>query len=480
MFSQKRGSSPIPFVIFLLLWLVSCYFAYTYNEQKEKAQRRLVRKKISALKLGQTVPGLKRERVQLDLEIRQIKKVLGYLPDGRQLDTITVDNVIRSATVKLNSYHDNALPRGSDDEVTIFAEGKKKVSLRINGESVQVPIFGLRHQDKLLGVRYALNLESVLTVLRLVSARLGLHRQQVQHEIAQLENRLVTIEARSSKKQALVSADIRKNERTLVQHTSDRTQIKANFAAQISSAKSERSVLAQQIQKIDKRIQRTHQTGEKEVQTLENLIRQANRIKRRRLLMNKKLKRRRKRYATREALLASTVDSDKPDGEIVSASAKHAWINLGRRDKVQPGMLFFVYTPTVGDFWAYRAKIQVLRVQAGIAKCRMIEVKDQFEPVTAGDKIFNKVYRTPREVTLRSERQRVAFIGRFPRSRKRLPFIKNMLRRLDARIDERLTHFTTLVIVESGFENDPAFIKATRELNIEVLTLAQLREFIAY
>ena len=39
---------------------------------------------------------------------------------------------------------------------------------------------------------------------------------------------------------------------------------------------------------------------------------------------------------------------------------------------------------------------------------------------------------------------------------------------------------TTLVIVESGFENDPAFIKATRELNIEVLTLAQLREFIAY
>jgi hypothetical protein len=55
-----------------------------------------------------------------------------------------------------------------------------------------------------------------------------------------------------------------------------------------------------------------------------------------------------------------------------------------------------------------------------------------------------------------------------------------MLKRLGAQIDGKLTHWTNLVIVENGYEEDPDFIKATRDLNIEVLTIDQLREFIAY
>ena len=482
MHTPLRGASPIPFVVFLLLWLVSCYVAHRCSAGRERSRERLARKKISALQPGQTVPGLETEQARLRLQIRRVKTVLGYAPEGRPAGSVPVDSVLASARATLNRYHDDAIPRGPDGPVTISAGGAEKVvEIMIDGASVSLPIIGQRH-DLLTTAPRVLNLERVVSVLRRLTQILHLHREQLRRQILVLQTRQRSIEAGSRARQMLVEVAIRRNEQALARHAEEAAEIKARLVAQLATARDERRELDRVIQSVDRKIQRVKQAGATEIQTLQNLIKQANKIRTAGIARGSRPAHRRptRRYRTREALLAGTVLTDPPDGEVIASSADAVWIDLGRRDRVVPGMMFFVYSHAAGDDWAYRAKIQVLRVQESIARCRMIHVKDRFAPATAGDKLFNKPYRTPREITLRNEPQRVAFIGRFPRSGAKLPLIKNMLRRLGVRIDERLTHWTTLVVVEEDYERAPDFIRATQDLNIEVLTVAQLREFLAY
>ncbi len=482
---SRRGASPIPFVIFMVFWLVSCYYAYDYNQRFEKSRQLNLRKKIDMLKVGENIPGLKDTREGLDREIRKLKMTLGYMPDGKQPDSVSVENVVKSATVKLNKYLDDAIPKSKDGGVYITRQSAsdRDVKLMINGEYIQVPVYGqLLQPGKLSEVQYALNLEGVVRVLRLLSAKLTTYKDLLKTGIESEKGKLDSIKNRSQEQAGLLEQQIRATTSLAATHQSETEKVRSRFSSQIKDAKGERSLLEQKIQDTDKQITREKQVGNREVQSLQNQIVEANKKKGnlRRKLGAKKLRRQALRYATRQELVMSTVETDRPDGEIVLSDAQGVWINLGSQDKIRPGLIFFVFSPAAGDFWTYRAKVQVLRVQKEISQVRMIHVEDKFAPVSRGDKIFNKVYRTPNEITLRNDRTRVAFVGKFQRFEKRLPFIKSMLKRLGAQIDGKLTHWTNLVIVENGYEEDPDFIKATRDLNIEVLTIDQLREFIAY
>jgi len=203
---RRRGASPIPFVLFLLFWLVSCYFAYKYNQQLEKAEKLLKKKMISKLKLGETIPGLKKKKEEYDSEIRKLKKVLGYMPGDQLPDAVSVDNVVNSAMEKLDEYYEGAIPRGSKSSVYISKQkGGKKTEIMVNGEFVQVPIMGQKLKaDKLADVQFVLNLESVVSVLRSLADRLAIYRESVKNNISQLENRLASIKSGTSQRPALL------------------------------------------------------------------------------------------------------------------------------------------------------------------------------------------------------------------------------------------------------------------------------------
>jgi hypothetical protein len=94
--------------------------------------------------------------------------------------------------------------------------------------------------------------------------------------------------------------------------------------------------------------------------------------------------------------------ADQPDGSVLTANAKvaKAWIDLGRTDRLAPGLQFEVLDKTTG---AVKGRLQVSSIEENRAECEVVSVSDRFNPVGTGDLVRNAVFdrtRTPVAVLL--------------------------------------------------------------------------------
>jgi len=466
---QRQRVAMIASLVFALLWLVSALLTSHFKRAYERQQALLDRKKIEALPLHETVPGLKTRALRLRTEIERLKRLLGY---GGETDAVLV-----RAVQLLNGYHDDALADGMQGKRFMCQRGEYVVRMRVAGRWIAVPIIGQRIEpDKLIDVPYLLNLENIVYVLRLLIDRMTLRHSELQKEIALLEKRLEGIHQGHGAKEAVLRKEIAKLERRQDDLQRTRRSITNRLGGQIRTTRQAHARLIGQQRLIDRKIASARALGEKQSEQLRNKIIQLHKS-RDNFRRVHGLRRRDRKYRNRYELISSAIEDDRPDGAIVSIDKRGAWINLGRKQGVKPGLIFFACSAARGDFWSHRATLRVIRSEANSSLCRVVEIKQAQLPPAKGDRLFNKVFRVadnPRGPV------RVVFIGKFPTSGAKLGQLKQLLTRIGATVEPRLTHRTTLVIVEADYLFDPAFLKATQDLNIEVLTTAQLREFISY
>ncbi|MCP3919824.1 MAG: hypothetical protein GY711_30175 [bacterium] len=99
------------------------------------------------------------------------------------------------------------------------------------------------------------------------------------------------------------------------------------------------------------------------------------------------------RFANLTKQLEFMKEREKPDGAILSVSKQLglSWINRGSGDRITRGMRFLV---TSGNPAAPREKgeIEVVNVKAAMSEVRVTMLRDQFDPIVAGDLISNPLY----------------------------------------------------------------------------------------
>ncbi|MFT7485153.1 MAG: putative nucleic acid-binding Zn-ribbon protein [Candidatus Paceibacteria bacterium] len=86
-------------------------------------------------------------------------------------------------------------------------------------------------------------------------------------------------------------------------------------------------------------------------------------------------------------------EPERPDGKILDVSEKLglAYIDLGKSNRLYGGMRFAIVDGRTGD-GTIKAYCEVLNVMAGMSEVKITNVRDAFDPPTAGDIIFNPIY----------------------------------------------------------------------------------------
>jgi hypothetical protein len=86
-------------------------------------------------------------------------------------------------------------------------------------------------------------------------------------------------------------------------------------------------------------------------------------------------------------------EPERPDGKILSVSEGLglAWINLGKSNRLYGGMRFHIVDGRAGDD-TVKAWCEVLTVEDSMSEVKLYNVRDNFDPPTAGDIVYNPVY----------------------------------------------------------------------------------------
>ncbi len=99
------------------------------------------------------------------------------------------------------------------------------------------------------------------------------------------------------------------------------------------------------------------------------------------------------RLETMTRRLAWSREPERADGQILDVSEKLglAYINLGKSNRLYGGMRFSIVDGRTGDN-TVKAYCEVLNVMDGMSEVKIVDVRDPFDPPTAGDVIFNPLY----------------------------------------------------------------------------------------
>jgi len=105
--------------------------------------------------------------------------------------------------------------------------------------------------------------------------------------------------------------------------------------------------------------------------------------------------------------LAFLKEPEAADGEIlaVSENLDLAWINIGRKNRLQRGTRFRIVDGTPGD-GRLKAWCTVTRVEEKMAEVLLSDQVDAYDPAVAGDIIYNPVYDS-------KNKRNAALVGRF-------------------------------------------------------------------
>ncbi|PIE25461.1 MAG: hypothetical protein CSA62_01150 [Planctomycetota bacterium] len=189
--------------------------------------------------------------------------------------------------------------------------------------------------------------------------------------------------------------------------------------------------------------------------------------------------------ALRDARLLAAQDKlrlipspEKPDGQILASSprTKLAWINRGSRQMVKRGLTFRVLEVTEKGH-KFKANAKVVRVEDDRSEVRILNLKDELNPVVQGDVIANDLYspNLPRNIML---------IGRFvtPLTKDE---IKAKLESMGNVVHDKFSPSVDLVVVgREAVGEDAVKIKDMKDyqqaqkLSVEIVPLHRIRDFL--
>jgi len=146
-----------------------------------------------------------------------------------------------------------------------------------------------------------------------------------------------------------------------------------------------------------------------------------------------------------------------PDGQVLKADMRSGlcWVDLGKRDRILPGMIFEIFRQGKGGQRVFKGRIEIRRVMEDISECSILEVNDPKEdPLVKGDYLLSPLY------DKRRGKMRVVFIGDF-----KSPFytryqLTKKLRELNIVVERKVTPYTDYVILGANPENVEDYKKA--------------------
>ncbi len=164
-----------------------------------------------------------------------------------------------------------------------------------------------------------------------------------------------------------------------------------------------------------------------------------------------------------------TIDDIEPDGRIVDVEgrSKIAWVDLGRRDNLRPGLVFKVFQ-YVGGKKVWKGSIEISRVDDKLSQVSIIEERNSLNPIAANDQIASPYYD-------RNDAPVFVFAG--DSSRINLPIIRRKLESLGARVDADVSVETDFLVALDNYEGTTEFL-AARELSVTVMRERDLLSYL--
>lgn len=182
--------------------------------------------------------------------------------------------------------------------------------------------------------------------------------------------------------------------------------------------------------------------------------------------------------------LAFQVEPEAPDGEILAVSTELGlgWISLGAKNRLARGTRFHIVSGETGSSHI-KAFARVTRVEANQAEVQFEDVADIFDPVVAGDIVFNPLYDPT------GDRQAVLagrFSGQFNQGN-----LEVLLHGMGISVQDKLDFSTDYLIVGSDLfvdeegttlddplsPTDLPVYKDAKANGVQIISLTQLRSY---
>jgi myosin heavy subunit len=196
-----------------------------------------------------------------------------------------------------------------------------------------------------------------------------------QTRIADLESEVAQLRADLNASQSEGDTTISEKEATIASLESTAADERTSANESLVAAERQRDALRDQYRELDERLAQTIAEKDAEIQQIRS---GSSYLKQRNDILSDRLN-----GVTRRAEMA--------DGSVLTANAKlaKAWIDLGRRDRVNRGLQFEVLDKTSGDV---KARLQITAIEDRRSECEILMVSDRYNPVGQGDIIRNAVF----------------------------------------------------------------------------------------
>ena len=168
-------------------------------------------------------------------------------------------------------------------------------------------------------------------------------------------------------------------------------------------------------------------------------------------------------------------DAD-PDGQLyqVSTDVGKVWVNLGRKNHLQKGLVFNVFQPIKGGKKQLKGRVEVSKVHESYAECTIVDQVDADRlPFTAGDLVTSPFYDTKEPPVF------VLAGDGLVNGDVTLDFVKAKLESYGVEVVTDVDIHTTYLVALKDFEQAPEYGEA-KKLGIPILRESDLLEFIGY
>lgn len=301
---------------------------------------------------------------------------------------------------------------------------------------------------------------SVKTLQEVLPKMVNLIASQ-KNRISELETAVAAAEAaRDKARQARQAVEQKLNE-TIAQLRAEKADIESNLRSQIKTKDDANATLRSSVRKKNEELAKAKETWAQERAKLKQEAEQ--------------LRIRNERARDKLALIGNP---DKIDGKVISTSVElnRAFINLGRKQMVRPGMSFEILEPK-GNTYVHKAWAKVLTVDSETSEVAVLDLVDRYNPVAKGDVVRNQLYDP-------DVRFNIVLLGRFvdPLTK---GAIKRILEDMGNTVTDHVTAETDYVILgrkpigeeATPLEQTPDYAKAM-QLSINVVPLKRIRAYL--
>ncbi len=315
----------------------------------------------------------------------------------------------------------------SRDEATALRQEKRQLAdqLGFKGDGEFASTTAIEQQKAELVRVFGLDDANINTFEDVVAPVVSRYQQVVserdalQAETARLRNDL-------AERESAVRAALAEKDQTLADLRREKDELQASLQRQIVDLERQRDSLRDEFRNLERQ--------------LAELRTQADQRER-------ELKREMETLQQRNSILSDRLNAverraQEPDGSVLAVDDDLGlvWIDLGRLDRLTPGMEFAVVDPLTGR---EKGRIEVVEADDHRAKARVLSVADVYDPIRTGDRLLNPIYdpnRTPIAVLLGNG------FGRFSPDD-----LRAMLSKAGVEVRDRVTEETDYLLLGTPF-----------------------------